>query len=246
MSRILVVGDVHLKPWIFDMADRVDPALYDNIICLGDYVDDWGKENDQKLYRETLERLVSFAQDHPKALLCYGNHDISYLYMFMETGFSLHMMDTVQKGLERLKEVAGDRLAVIHRIDDTLFSHAGLGRYFVDVLIPLYSDEFVDPLDIDALIKTANDMVDKADGADLLWNDASPIWLRPQHGYNSLYKQDKYYQVIGHTPVEAPFERDNSLSLDTFSTWSDGKPFGDARLVIVDTEEHRWEYASGD
>lgn len=244
MSRILVIPDVHLKTEMFDLAEKVDKGSYDNIVCLGDYVDDWGKGNEKELYEKTLDRVAQFASDHKDALLCYGNHDISYLYMFFESGFSLHMMSTVQKGIERLREAAGERLAIMHRIDDTLFSHAGLNRYFVDTLIPSYADEFVDPLDIDAVIACVNKMVDDINGAEYLWNDASPIWIRPQHGYNSLFKQDKYFQVIGHTPVEEPFHRDNSLSLDTFSTYSDGTPFGNARLVIVDTVEHTWEYAT--
>ena len=28
MSRVLVIPDVHLKPWIFDMADRVDESSH--------------------------------------------------------------------------------------------------------------------------------------------------------------------------------------------------------------------------
>ena len=38
MSRVLVIPDVHLKPWIFDMADRVDENSYDDIVILGDLV----------------------------------------------------------------------------------------------------------------------------------------------------------------------------------------------------------------
>ena len=45
MSRVLVIPDVHLKPWIFDMADRIDEGSYDDIVILGDLVDDWGKKN---------------------------------------------------------------------------------------------------------------------------------------------------------------------------------------------------------
>ena len=30
MSRVLVISDVHLMPWIFDMADRVDADSYDS------------------------------------------------------------------------------------------------------------------------------------------------------------------------------------------------------------------------
>ena len=43
MSRVLVIPDVHLKPWIFDEAEKVDKNSYEDIVVLGDLVDDWGK-----------------------------------------------------------------------------------------------------------------------------------------------------------------------------------------------------------
>lgn len=43
MSRVLVIPDVHLKPWIFDKAEKVDNSSFDTIVILGDLVDDWGE-----------------------------------------------------------------------------------------------------------------------------------------------------------------------------------------------------------
>lgn len=62
MSRVLVIPDVHLKPWIFDMADRIDEGSYDDIVILGDLVDDWGKGNDLDAYRQTLDRAAEFGK----------------------------------------------------------------------------------------------------------------------------------------------------------------------------------------
>ena len=49
-------------PWIFDMADRVDENSYDDIVILGDLVDDWGKGNDLDAYNETLDRAAEFGK----------------------------------------------------------------------------------------------------------------------------------------------------------------------------------------
>ena len=76
MSRVLVIPDVHLKPWIFDVADRVDVNSYDDIVILGDLVDDWGKGNDLDGYKETLDRAAEFGKEHDQSLWCYGNHDV--------------------------------------------------------------------------------------------------------------------------------------------------------------------------
>ena len=80
-----------------------------------------------------------------------------------------------------------------------------------------------------------------------MWNDDSPIWTRPQ-GQDKvskldrvhLYKPDKYFQVVGHTPMEMPTQEGNLLTLDTFSTYSDGTPYGNEELVIFDTETHKY------
>lgn len=40
MSRIFVIPDVHLKPWIFEKASAlVDKDAYDAVVMLGDLVD---------------------------------------------------------------------------------------------------------------------------------------------------------------------------------------------------------------
>ena len=36
MSRVLVIPDVHLKPWIFAMADKIDKSSYDDIVILAE------------------------------------------------------------------------------------------------------------------------------------------------------------------------------------------------------------------
>lgn len=63
VSRVLVIPDVHLKPWIFDMADRIDKNSYDTIVVLGDLVDDWGKGYVLDAYRQTLDRAVEFGRN---------------------------------------------------------------------------------------------------------------------------------------------------------------------------------------
>lgn len=49
-------------------------------------------------------------------------------------------------------------------------------------------------------------------------------------------------QVVGHTPVRTALDEGNILTLDTFSTYKDGRPIGDERFVCVDTVEKKWEF----
>ena len=55
-----------------------------------------------------------------------------------------------------------------------------------------------------------------------------------------MFRED-LFQVVGHTPVEEPIEASGVLSLDLFSTYSDGRPFGNQRFYIVDTQNKTYE-----
>ena len=81
MSKVFVIPDVHLKPWMFDKAEELfSRSEYDKIVCLGDLVDDWDQEKNLGLYSETYDALERFINRHPNFLLCYGNHDVSYIW----------------------------------------------------------------------------------------------------------------------------------------------------------------------
>ena len=58
MSKVFVIPDAHLKPWMFDKAEELlSRSEYDKIVCLGDLVDDWDQEKKLRLYSETFDAL---------------------------------------------------------------------------------------------------------------------------------------------------------------------------------------------
>ena len=144
--NILVIPDVHLKPWMFERASEImKTGAADRAVCLMDIPDDWGKETYLNLYGDTFDAAIRFQQDHPDTLWCYGNHDLSYVWMQNESGFSVYAIPVVQMKLRELQEAIPDgQLAYIHRIDNVLFMHGGLtddfARTFVleDDLIDMY------------------------------------------------------------------------------------------------------------
>ena len=89
--------------------------------------------------------------------------------------------------------------------------------------------------DIDAVIETINGFA-----CGEMWQDASPIWYRPQYYEGRLYKPRKLLQVVGHTPVEGITRKGNLISCDVFSTDSVGKPIGTQEFMVIDTVA--WEY----
>ena len=190
--KVLVIPDVHLKPEIFDQAMQImENPDYKMAVCVGDIADDWGCERNVELYEETFRKAVEFAEKYPETLWCYGNHDLSYKWdVFDHPGFSRAAHDIVCEYLEKLN--ATGNLAIMHRIDNAVFSHAGLTREFVDSYLSEYSD------DIDSMIEAVNDM-----GYDVLWDD-NPVDVTQEANFiwsiaNKLrgsYMPDKYGDVI--------------------------------------------------
>lgn len=231
--KVLVIPDVHLKPWMFTRAaELMNEGAADKAVCLMDIADDWRQEFNLDLYIEAYDAAICFAKDFPQTLWCYGNHDICYVWNMRETGYSHIAPRTVNEKLRVLRESLPDerQLAFLHRIDEVLFCHGGLTDDFVHSYVPAK-----DYHNIDKVVETINGF-----GMTELWQDASPLWYRPQYYKGRMYKPRKLLQVVGHTPVRALEKKGNLISCDVFSTDRDKKPIGTQEFLILDTES--WEY----
>jgi len=232
--RVLVIPDVHLKTWLFDRAEEIlRDGKADRAVCLMDLPDDWNMEFQVERYKETYDRAIVFAQTYPETLWCYGNHDISYPWGRLETGYSPYAERTVISKLEELEHSLQEpsQLAFLHRIDQVLFSHGGLATDFVKRL----NAELLEA-DIDEVVAAVNDAPES-----YLWNDASPLWLRPQYQNAVAFRKDTYTQVVGHTPVEHIFEKNGFVSTDVFSTYRDGRQIGESAMVVIDSKTGKYE-----
>lgn len=219
--KLLVIPDIHLKPWIIENAmELMASGMFDNAVFLGDFVDDWGNESNLGLYEMTFDALDKFLEKYPDTLICLGNHDLSYLWLCLETGYSWMARDLV---VERVRKLGGNKKAV-HWVDKVLFSHAGV----TDVYMKKCGGK----------LKTVVNKTNHNINPDLLWHDCSPIWARPG---DYSFKLDGYLQIVGHTPVGSAHEMIEGLVVcDTFSTYRDGSPIGDLKYVVVDTETGEW------
>lgn len=232
--RVLVIPDIHLKTWIFDRAEEILKAgMADMAVCLMDMPDDWNMEFQVDLYKKIFDRAIKFAMTYPDTLWCYGNHDISYRWGKLETGYSPYAERTVMMKLEELENSLRDpsQIAFLHRIDKVIFSHGGLTADFVYWL----KEELFDA-EIDEVLAAVNNAPQK-----YLWNDESPLWLRPQYRKVNVFRNNVYTQVVGHTPVEKIFEKDGIISTDVFSTYRDGKQIGESAMIVIDSETGKYE-----
>ena len=228
--RVLTIPDVHLKSWMFDRARKLMlEGEADLAVCLMDLPDAFGKQKDRELYKKIYEAAISFAEDFPKTLWCMGNHDLSYKWERLQSGYSHFSADICRKGLEDLRDSLKNpmQMAYIHRVDNVLFLHGGLASEFVRTYLPylyLYGT-------IDDVISEINNRF----GEEEMWQDLSPLWYRPQYYNGPMFRTDQYVQVVGHTPVETISSSRGIISCDVFSTESDGTPFGSEMFPVIDS-----------
>ncbi len=231
--KVLVIPDVHLKPWMFEQAgELMRQRLAEKAVCLMDIADDWHQQWNLDLYIQTYDAAIAFAKEFPETLWCYGNHDICYQWNRRETGYSMIAPWTVNEKLRILRKSLPDekQLAYIHRIDDVLFMHGGLTQLFVNMYVSEKAK-----MDVDKTIEEINGF-----GPYEMWDDLSPIWHRPQYSHLEMYGDGKFVQVVGHTPVEKIQREGNVISCDVFSTDQNRRPTGTQEFLLIDTKT--WLY----
>ncbi|MBQ8116800.1 MAG: metallophosphoesterase [Lachnospiraceae bacterium] len=250
--KTLVIPDIHLKPWIFDEAEKLmRKGAADSAVCLMDIPDDWNKAFKTELYAETYDRAIRFAKDFPSTKWCYGNHDVCYLWNQRESGFSVTATYTVCRKLFELESALTDSslIAFVHRTDHVLFSHGGLRNYFIREVMEAESSETEETApempeinfdtceDIDRMLALVN-----SKGEGWMWSDESPIWYRPQYESSAdLFRREGWIQVVGHTPVEKIYDGGGFISTDVFSTYQNGRQIGESAFLVIDTQTCEWE-----
>ena len=232
--KILVIPDVHLKTWLFDRAEGIMiSGKADMAVCLMDLPDDWDMEFQIDKYRDIYDRAIAFAHTFPDTIWCYGNHDLSYLWGCLETGYSSYAENIVISKLEELKKMLHDpsQINIVQRVDNVIFLHGGL------------SEEFVKWLDGDWMEAGIDDVLSAVNSLpeEYLWNDESPLWLRPQYIDRKPFRGEEFIQVVGHTPVERIEEKNGFISTDVFSTYRDGTQIGESAMIIIDSKTKMYE-----
>lgn len=197
--RLLAVGDLHGN----DCWEKIETALYDRIIFLGDYVDDYSRPDQQIV--SNLKNLIQLKSRYPdKIVLLLGNHDIHYLYYprFRCSGFNA-LLQPLLSSIFRQHRIYWQ---VAYQCDQILFSHAGLSNayfYWLNEQLPMHL-QLKYNLAADQLNRIAAEGKYKLlftagparGGSDPhggpLWADLSETMTNPLDGYR---------QIVGHTPT---------------------------------------------
>ena len=253
--KILCVGDIHAKPWVVHAVSTLLDD-YDRVIFLGDYVDDWGA--DPLLSMEALEAIsVLMRRNENKVVVLRGNHDFSEYYgyrkrEFMCSGFNIGTHNECQL----LYQNNWDKMLtcyIVHGYDDEAsqdyyITHAGLINGWYKQWSKGFSKLAHEQKAKTSLCDTEEmlAMVGSARGGSSLY--PSPIWADERELKASPIPFAN--QIVGHTPVKTVTchefkngdgERHKIFFCDTFSTYSNGDPYGDGSCLSLDTEAGTWE-----
>ena len=194
MSKILVLGDTHGRPFWKEIIEKENP---DKIIFLGDYVSTHeGISAEQQL--SNLEEILTYKENNPdKVILLRGNHDTQHLgYYWAEcSGWDGQVWGVMSQSEFKERFLKLTQWVYIDEELKTIFSHAGV------------SDVWMKNSEIDSV----ND-INSLEPSELFgftpnyygdcYGDSEtqpPVWIRPQALCKCNVKG--WDQVVGHTPV---------------------------------------------
>jgi hypothetical protein len=219
MAKVLIVPDTHGRDFWKEAKNLIDN--YDKVIFLGDYVDPYPHEF--KLTRlaltekviEDFEDIISFAKQYPeKVILLDGNHLLHYV----DTTYACSRFDgAIHSIIEFLYDDNHELFHHCYRIDDVLFTHAGVSKEWVDYL---HQNEYLeydgDPVKF--INECSMDQLMMCGGYRGGWDAYSgPEWLDIDE-LRYLTPLPGFFQIFGHSQVGytgGPVVTDSYAGVDT-------------------------------
>ncbi|WEV60372.1 metallophosphoesterase [Streptococcaceae bacterium ESL0729] len=230
--KTLLVGDMHLKMTLILplVEDKVKELDCQQVILLGDYMDERGQQDNSRLYAQELQYLLNWKHKMVtkgiKVISLIGNHDAPYL-IEMPASYSCSNIDLFWAINESLLELG---VQIAYKLDDFIVSHAGyaLGYEPQDWHFKEFKNE-----NINDLTNLAG-QVGKLRGGQK--NLGSPIWA--DFLELSLFPNPDYLkQIVGHTPQEQISHRLPIINIDTFSLSSSKEFLGNGDLLLYNSSK---------
>ena len=261
----LFVGDIHNHNYIFDNINRLDDKYqFDNIIFVGDYVDDWNTTNEDSL--NTLDKVINLKKSNEnKYTLLIGNHELSYLG-YPCSGHRYENDTLVNKKLlDNIKYFDICKIIDLNNCNSMfnywdydnakasapyIISHAGFTDGYFNILKKVYGVEKDSSIDI---LKEISKII-----KDELINEGTIYYTINQASFNrggnsnygSFLWADKIElldyptsifpnQIVGHSPVRSITNyrniNEDKWFIDTYSNYRDGREYGDkSYLAYID------------
>ena len=198
--KSLIIGDIHLHHKPVETFLKHFEQDYDEIVCLGDYFDDWNDSIENTI--DTALWLKSII-DNPKYVMINGNHCISYRFPnnheFHYYGFTKEKSDAINNILTKED---WKKFKLFHKTQGYYCSHAGITRFAFDDKL---SDEFLYKRCEEALYNAEINVYDKVLGAGKIRGGEQKvggiIWA---HWGLELTPIPNFKQIVGHTQCSSP------------------------------------------
>lgn len=194
MSKILVLGDTHGRPFWKEIIEKENP---DKIIFLGDYVSTHeGISAEQQL--SNLEEILTYKENNPdKVILLRGNHDTQHLgYYWAEcSGWDGQVWGVMSQSEFKERFLKLTQWVYIDEELETIFSHAGVSDVWMknSKIDSVHDINSLEPSELFGF--TPNYYGDCYGNSET----QPPLWIRPQALCKCNVKG--WDQVVGHTPV---------------------------------------------
>lgn len=195
MNKILVIGDIHGRPFWKEIIEKENP---DKVIFLGDYVSSHeGITAEQQLHN--LNEILEYKEENPeKVILLRGNHDICELGYYWAECYPNDPKVKQVMSVDPLKSRFLSNTQWIY-IDEKLkiiFSHAGISQVWMDNIAHIQDIHEINNLEpSEAFGFTPDNPYDNCGYS----KTQPPTWIRPEALCTcNIIGWD---QVVGHTPV---------------------------------------------
>lgn len=208
--KTVVIADVHGRDlWKQIVAQEIDA---DRFIFLGDYFDSFDISG--LIQMANFKEIVEFKETSGKeVIMLIGNHDYHYFPEIEESstsGYQYRMAPAIKQLIDENRKY----LQVAYRIDEFVFTHAGISSEWLDDFVPSWKlDTMVDQIN-DLFKYTPNNLcyrsyrITDADKGEWIgsrgYGDETyqgPMWIRPRAlmSVNRDTLRNQIIQVVGHT-----------------------------------------------
>lgn len=236
--KTVIIADVHGRDqWKQILAQETDA---DKIVFLGDYFDSFDLSGAVQMHN--FKEIIEFKEKSGKeVIMLVGNHDYHYFPEIDESstsGYQYRMAPAIKLLIQENRQ----HLQVAYRMDEFVFSHAGISSEWLDDFIPSWNlDTMVDRIN-ETFKYTPTNLcyrsykITDADKGEWIGSGGygneiyqGPMWIRPKAlmSANRDTLRKEIIQVVGHTVQN---------QIDTKGTATGG------RYYFTDVQETSQEY----
>lgn len=199
--KTTIISDLHGRSDWKLIVDKENP---DRVIFLGDYFDSFDISGIEQIHN--FKEIVEYKETSGKeVIMLIGNHDHHYFSSIGNTGTSGYQSG-IAPNITQVLEDNKHHLQMAYRMDEFLFTHAGVSQVFMDNTLGFggWNPDNVAE-DLNELWKYKPNAFCYSGFYDPYGDEVTqtPIWIRPKSLMRAgkmdkkLYK--KYIQVVGHT-----------------------------------------------